>query len=118
MMQIKDSFERIEKFYDENEDIAWEGPWIVLSSSMSVSTSTSASASASASEILIGGLHDHRRAIIVGAEATYGKDSVQVALDMNIFFNSLNDNKDLGAAYITVQKGICRSIFQCIKRSC
>ncbi|MDR1891219.1 MAG: carboxy terminal-processing peptidase [Puniceicoccales bacterium] len=94
VVQVKDSFGRIEKFYDENEYIAWEGPLIVLSSSMS----------ASASEILIGALHDHRRAIIVGAEATYGKGSVQVALDMNTFFNSLGGNKDLGAAYITVQK--------------
>ncbi|MDR2603204.1 MAG: carboxy terminal-processing peptidase [Puniceicoccales bacterium] len=94
VVQVKDSFGRIEQFYDENEDIAWGGPLIVLSSSMS----------ASASEILIGALHDHRRAIIVGAEATYGKGSVQVALDMNTFFNSLSGNKDLGAAYITVQK--------------
>ncbi|MDR1528072.1 MAG: carboxy terminal-processing peptidase [Puniceicoccales bacterium] len=94
VVQVKDSFGKIEQFYDENEDIAWEGPLIVLSSSMS----------ASASEILIGALRDHRRAIIVGAEATYGKGSVQVALDMNTFFNSLGGNKDLGAAYITVQK--------------
>ncbi|MDR2432792.1 MAG: carboxy terminal-processing peptidase [Puniceicoccales bacterium] len=94
VVQVKDPFGKIEQFYDENEDIAWKGPLIVLSSSMS----------ASASEILIGALHDHRRAIIVGAEATYGKGSVQVALDMNTFFNSLSGNKDLGAAYITVQK--------------
>ncbi|MDR0693524.1 MAG: carboxy terminal-processing peptidase [Puniceicoccales bacterium] len=94
VVQVKDSFGRIEQFYDENDDIDWGGPLIVLSSSMS----------ASASEILIGALHDHRRAIIVGAEATYGKGSVQIALDMNTFFNSLSGNKDLGAAYITVQK--------------
>jgi C-terminal processing protease CtpA/Prc len=54
--------------------------------------------SASASEILIGELHDHRRAIISGAEAIYEKGSVQGALDMNMFFNSLGGNKDLGAA--------------------
>jgi carboxyl-terminal processing protease len=94
IVQVKDSFGKIEQFYDEDESIAWEGPLIILSSSMS----------ASASEILIGALHDHRRAIIVGAKATYGKGSVQVVLDMNTFFNSLNGNKDLGAAYITVQK--------------
>jgi carboxyl-terminal processing protease len=87
VVQVKDSFGRIETFYDENENIAWERPFIVISSSMS----------ASASEILIGELQDHRRAIIGGAEATYGKGSVQVALDMNMFFNSLGGNKDLGA---------------------
>jgi carboxyl-terminal processing protease len=94
VVQVKDTFGKIEKLCDEDESIAWEGPLVVLSSSMS----------ASASEILIGALRDHRRAVVVGAEATYGKGSVQVALDMNIFFNSLNGNKDLGAAYITIQK--------------
>ncbi|MDR2737472.1 MAG: carboxy terminal-processing peptidase [Puniceicoccales bacterium] len=94
VVQIKDSFGKIEKLCDEDENIAWDGPLVVLSSSMS----------ASASEILIGALRDHRRAIIVGAEATYGKGSVQMAFDMNMFFNALNGVRDLGAAYITVQK--------------
>ncbi|MDR1401686.1 MAG: carboxy terminal-processing peptidase [Puniceicoccales bacterium] len=94
VVQVKNSFGEIEQFYDENEEISWKGPLVVLSSSMS----------ASASEILIGALRDHRRVIVVGAEATYGKGSVQVTLDMNKFFSSLGGNKDLGAAYITIQK--------------
>jgi carboxyl-terminal processing protease len=94
VVQVKNSLGNIEKLCDEDESITWDGPLIVLSSSMS----------ASASEILIGALRDHGRAIVVGAEATYGKGSVQMALDMNTFFNSLNGNQGLGAAYITVQK--------------
>jgi C-terminal processing protease CtpA/Prc len=35
--QVKDSFGKIEQFYDENENIAWKGPLIVLSSSMGAS---------------------------------------------------------------------------------
>jgi carboxyl-terminal processing protease len=94
VVQVKDSFGRIEKLYDNDKKVAWDGPLVILSSSMS----------ASASEILIGALKDHRRALIVGAEATYGKGSVQVALDMNTMFHSLSDKKNLGAAYVTVQK--------------
>jgi carboxyl-terminal processing protease len=94
VVQVKDTFGHIEKFYDNDASIAWNGPLIILSSPMS----------ASASEILIGALRDHRRAVVVGAEATYGKGSVQVVMDMNTMFNSFGGGKDLGAAYITVQK--------------
>lgn len=94
VVQVKDSFGKVDNLADENDAIEWDGPLAILSSSMS----------ASASEILIGAMRDHKRAIIVGADATYGKGSVQAALDMNLFFNALPKNKNLGAAYITVQK--------------
>ncbi|MDR1414092.1 MAG: carboxy terminal-processing peptidase [Puniceicoccales bacterium] len=94
VVQVKNSVGDIRQFYDKNDSIAWEGPLVLLSSSMS----------ASASEILIGALRDHRRVVVVGAEATYGKGSVQLAFDMNEFFSPLGGNKDLGAAYITIQK--------------
>ena len=94
VVQIKDTFGKIERLSDEDDRVLWKGPLAVLSSPMS----------ASASEILIGALHDHKRALIVGAEATYGKGSVQVALDMNMFKTLRNKDKDMGAAYVTVQK--------------
>lgn len=94
VVQVKDSFGKVDNLVDDNDDIEWDGPLVILSSSMS----------ASASEILIGAMHDHKRAIIVGADATYGKGSVQAALDMNLFFNALPKEKNLGAAYVTVQK--------------
>jgi carboxyl-terminal processing protease len=65
-VQVKDSFDRLGNFYNENEDLPSEGHLIVRSSSMS----------ALASEVLIRALHDHRRAIIGGAEATYRKGGV------------------------------------------
>ncbi|MDR3144069.1 MAG: carboxy terminal-processing peptidase [Puniceicoccales bacterium] len=94
VVQVKDYSGKIETFYDKNEYIAWEGPLVVLSSSES----------ASASEILIGALRDNRRAVIVGAETTYGKGSAQMTFDMNRSFSQLGRNRDLGAACITVQK--------------
>jgi carboxyl-terminal processing protease len=94
VVQVKDSDGKIEKLFDDDASIAWKGPLVVLSSSLS----------ASASEILIGALRDHKRAVIVGAKATYGKGSVQFAFDMNKFSPHLGWNKDLGAAYITTQK--------------
>ena len=94
VVQVKNSDGKIEKLCDDDAYIAWEGPLVVLSSSLS----------ASASEILIGALRDHRRAVIVGAKATYGKGSVQFAFDMNRFPSYRSSDKNLGAAYITIQK--------------
>jgi carboxyl-terminal processing protease len=94
VVQVKNSSGTIEQFFDDDANVAWRGPLVILSSSMS----------ASASDILIGALRDHTRAVIVGAETTYGTGSVQAILDMNMHFQSFRDSKNLGAAYITVQK--------------
>lgn len=94
VVHVKDSFGNVETFSDDDNDVKWDGRLVILSSSMS----------ASASEILIGAMKDHKRALIVGAKYTYGKGSVQAALDMNMLFNSINQYNRLGAAYITIQK--------------
>jgi carboxyl-terminal processing protease len=94
VVQVRDSLGKIENLCDENATIEWSGPLIALISSHS----------ASASEIFVGALHDHRRAIIVGDPTTHGKGSVQVILPMSKFFNSLHNKNTLGAARVTVQK--------------
>ena len=53
---------------DEEEKIAYSGPFMILTTRQS----------ASASEILAGAMKDYRRALIVGGDHTYGKGSVQV----------------------------------------
>jgi len=55
---------------DVDEKVDWNGPVVVLTSRVS----------ASASEILSGALKDYNRAVIVGADHTYGKGSIQTVL--------------------------------------
>ena len=69
---------------DEDAKIAFNGPFMILTTRQS----------ASASEILAGAMKDYRRALIVGGDHTYGKGSVQV-------LNPLPFN--LGAMKLTTQ---------------
>ncbi|HQU09612.1 MAG: hypothetical protein B7X06_03510, partial [Verrucomicrobia bacterium 21-51-4] len=94
VLQVKDSVGQLSEYVDTNPTVAWDGPLIVLMSRYS----------ASASEIVIGALKDHDRALIVGDPATHGKGTVQAVLDIDrSMFARLNKPK-LGAAKITVQK--------------
>jgi len=66
----------------EDPRAVYTGPLVVLTSRMS----------ASASEIVAGALKDYRRAVIVGADHTYGKGSVQSLISLP---------SDLGAMKVT-----------------
>ena len=60
--------------------------------------------SASASEIVAGSLKNHKRAIIVGDEATHGKGTVQSLIPMKLPLNFAAVSKKRSAAKITIQK--------------
>lgn len=64
--------EKLEILRDEDSDVQWSGPLIVLTSRLS----------ASASEIVSGALKDYHRAVIVGADHTFGKGTVQAVLNL------------------------------------
>lgn len=64
--------DKLEILRDEDPAVQWNGPMVVLTSRLS----------ASASEIVSGALKDYHRAVIVGADHTFGKGTVQAVLNL------------------------------------
>lgn len=73
VVQIRDRGGKVESLDDEVGGQVWSGPLVVLQSIYS----------ASASEIFAGAVQDYGRGLIVGAEATHGKGTVQQLVDMS-----------------------------------
>jgi carboxyl-terminal processing protease len=68
---------------DADDKVDWDGPLVILISRIS----------ASASEIVSGALKDYNRALVVGADHTYGKGSIQTVIAVP---------GDLGALKVTI----------------
>ncbi|MBC7386796.1 MAG: carboxy terminal-processing peptidase [Cryobacterium sp.] len=72
VVATKGGDQRVDVLSDRDDEVAFNGPVMLLTSRLS----------ASASEILAGALKDYHRALIVGGDHTYGKGTVQVVSDL------------------------------------
>jgi carboxyl-terminal processing protease len=95
VVQVKGSDGRVNSYDDQDPEVAWSGPLVVVTSKFS----------ASASEILAGAIQDYHRGLIVGDHTTHGKGTVQSLLDLGQeFFRIPINASKMGALKITVQQ--------------
>ncbi len=67
IVAVKNVFAEVQVLSDQDEDIVYDGPLVILTSRLT----------ASASEIVAGAMKDYGRAVIVGDDHTFGKGTVQ-----------------------------------------
>lgn len=79
VVQVRNERNQVEVYKDEDPGAKWNGPFAVIINRFS----------ASASEIFAGAIQDYGRGIILGS-TTYGKGTVQSAVEMSRFISPTN----------------------------
>ncbi len=94
IVQVKARGKSPEILSDDDPQVQYDGPLIVMVNKFS----------ASASEILAAALQDYGRAVIVGSTSTYGKGTVQRFFDLDRAIRGNSEIKPLGQVKMTIQK--------------
>ena len=92
VVQVKDPTGQVTVYDDQDGDVEWTGPLVVMTSKES----------ASASEIFAGAIQDYKRGIIVGDPTTHGKGTVQSLQDLGQVLLGLE--RKMGALKLTIQQ--------------
>src|SRR5690606_26072424 len=92
VVQVKEPENAVTPYEDEDPDMYWRKPMVVVCNRFS----------ASASEIFAGAIKDYRRGIVIGDTTTHGKGTVQNVVDVA---NRLSlFARDRGALKLTISK--------------
>ena len=93
IVQVKEPDTGVQAFDDEDPDMYWRRPMVVVCNRFS----------ASASEIFAGAIKDYRRGIVIGDRTTHGKGTVQNVVDV-VDRRSLFSSQAHGALKLTISK--------------
>ena len=95
VVQVKEPGKRASVYEDEEKEVVWTGPLVVMVNEFT----------ASASEIFSAAIQDYNRGIVIGSQRTFGKGTVQTVIDLDSRVSEqMTPFKPLGAVKLTIQK--------------